>query len=79
MSRKSSLTPPCAVFIYEGNGKGDTGAFNDVYNKSQNGRHQAIQVYVMSWQGLAMYDPATGQSAQLVKGIGFLKGEGCPP
>jgi RHS repeat-associated protein len=63
---------------YEGNGRGDTGAFDDIYNKSQNGQHQAIQVYMMSWQGLAMYDPATGKSTQLVKGTGFLKGEGCP-
>jgi RHS repeat-associated protein len=63
---------------YEGNRKGDTGAFDDIYHQTQNGRHQAIQVYVMSWQGLAMYDPATGNSTQLVKGTGFLKGEGCP-
>jgi len=64
---------------YEGNGKGDTGAFDDIYHQTQNGIHQAIQVYVMSWQGLAMYDPATRNSTQLVKGTGFLKGEGCAP
>lgn len=59
---------------YEGNGRGDTGIFDDVYSRT----HQAIQVFVMSWYGLAMYDPATGRSAQLVKGTGFLKGAGCP-
>ena len=63
---------------FEGNGRGDTGAFDDIYNKTQNGQHQAIQVYVMSWNGLAMYDPATGKSTQLVKGTGFLKGSECP-
>ena len=60
------------------NGIGDTGAFNDIYNTVQPQGRQAIQVYVMSWHGLSMYDPATGKSTQLVKGIGFLKGEGCP-
>lgn len=59
---------------YEGNKRGDTGTFGDIYNNS----HQAIQVYVMSWYGLSRYDPVTGISEQLVKGIGFLKGEGCP-
>jgi hypothetical protein len=63
---------------YDNNGKGDTGAFDDIYSLNQNGKHQAISVYVMSWYGLSMYDPITKQSKQLVKGIGFLKGEGCP-
>lgn len=33
---------------YENNGKGDTGAFDDIYNTVQPQGHQAIQVYVMS-------------------------------
>jgi RHS repeat-associated protein len=60
---------------YEGNPEGDTGRVDRFY--SQHG--QAVKIYVMSWHGLAMYDPATkAPSVQLVKGTGFLKGEGCP-
>jgi YD repeat-containing protein len=62
----------------EANGRGDTGAFDDIYNNPKGGK-QAIQVFVMSWYGLSMYDPATRQTTQLVSGIGFLKGKDCPP
>ena len=53
--------------------RGDTGAFDDIYAKTG----QAIQVYVMSWKGLSVYDPVTGQSTPLVNGTGFLKGDEC--
>lgn len=60
---------------FEGNKEGDTGMVDRIYRE----RGQAVQIYVMSWQGLAMYDPASGKPpVQLVKGTGFLKGEGCP-
>ena len=61
---------------YEGNGRGDTGMVDAVYNGPY---RQAIQIYVMSWYGLSMYDPSTGQPpVQLVRGTGFLKGANCP-
>jgi hypothetical protein len=67
---------------HDNNGKGDTGAFDDIYATTQQTpqgfKYQGIQVYVMSWQGLSMYDPVTKKATQLVKGTGFLKGEGCP-
>lgn len=56
---------------YEGNKRGDTGAVDAIYSRAGN---QAIQIYVMSWYGLSMYDPKTKQTTQLVKGTGFLKG-----
>jgi len=66
----------------ENNGRGDTGAYDDIYNDKSGvnppNTNQAIQVYVMSWQGLSMYDPATRTTTQLVQGIGFLTGKGCP-
>jgi hypothetical protein len=61
---------------YEGNREGDTGMVDRILRD----RGQAVQIYVMSWKGLSMYDPAKkGPAVQLVTGIGFLKGEGCPP
>lgn len=59
---------------FEGNKEGDTGMADRIYRDYG----QAVQIYVMSWNGLSMYDPKTKQSTQLVKGTGFLKGEGCP-
>lgn len=59
---------------YEGNKEGDTGMVDRINQQ----RGQAVQIYVMSWYGLAIYDPKTKQSTQLVKGTGFLKGDGCP-
>jgi hypothetical protein len=52
-----------------GNGRGDTGRMDDIYNTPG---HQAIQVYVMSRFGLSMYDPRTKQTTQLRKGLDFL-------
>lgn len=59
-------------------GLGDTGAFDNVYAKDQNGQHQSITVFVMSWFGLAAYNPATKITTQLVNGTGFLTGQDCP-
>jgi hypothetical protein len=52
----------------ENNGKGDTGAFDDIYKATG----QSIQVYVMSQYGLSVYDPKTGQTTQVRKGLDFL-------
>ena len=60
---------------YEGNGRGDTGMADAIYSGPYK---QDLQIYVMSWYGLSMYDPKTKQSTQLVKGTGFLKGSTCP-
>jgi Cu/Zn superoxide dismutase len=58
---------------------GDTGAFDALYNLNQNGRHQAVPVFVMSWYGLALYLPGSGvPPLQVVQGTGFLKGVECP-
>ncbi len=57
-------------------GKGkDVNNFSKIYQDTG----QAIQVFVMSWKGLSMFDPATGNSVMLVNGTGFLNGKGCPP
>jgi len=70
----SSGEPSTPDNNYEGNGKGDTGMADDVYRGLYK---QAIQIYVMSWKGLSMYDPETKTTTKLVEGTGFLKGEGC--
>jgi hypothetical protein len=39
---------------------------DDIYNNKDKinppGRKQAIQIFVMSWHGLSMYDPSTGKN-----------------
>jgi len=60
---------------YEGNKEGDTGMVDRIYHDYG----QAVPIYVMSWKGLSMYDPKTkAPPVFLVKGTGFLKGDGCP-
>ena len=72
--QSTSGMPSTPGNAYEGK-RGDTGMADDLYNGPYK---QAVQIYVMSWKGLSMYDPRTKQSTQLVKGTGFLKGDGCP-
>jgi hypothetical protein len=72
--QSTSGMPSTPKDAYEGK-LGDTGMADNVYSGPYK---QAIQIYVMSWKGLSMYDPRTKQSTQLVKGTGFLKGDGCP-